>query len=160
MKKFVYAGVIAILILIGIFAWPNKAKAPEQAKLEQSQSNLPNYPTKTVTISGEKFTIMLPKKGQEQHLGLGAVSKLPQNYGMMFTGDGSIGIWMKGMSYPIDIIWLDESDAVIHIVENAEPSSYPKTTFINPSPTIAKSVIELNTGEAKRLGLQIGSKIN
>lgn len=138
-------------ILFLFFNGPNEKQA--------ETPKLPDYPTKIATIGGEKFTILQTRTEKERRLGLGAVPKLPKNYGMSFTANGSMGIWMKGMKYPIDILWLDKENTVVHIVHDAEVSSYPKTTFYNPRETDARMVIEINSGEAKRLGVENGSKI-
>lgn len=126
---------------------------------ELQTTKLPDYPRKTAVVSGEDFTLLAPQTLAERRLGLGAVSELPDHYGMIFPGDGRIGIWMKGMSYAIDIIWIDKDGVVLHVEHNAEPASYPKTTFSNPADTKAGYAIELNAGEAKRLNVQIGATI-
>lgn len=120
---------------------------------------LPDYPTVDVKIANEDFTILMPRNREEWALGLGAIDELPEHYGMLFVADsGELGIWMKGMKYAIDIIWLDKNDKVIHIVENAEPSSYPEI-FRNPPLTFAARAIEINSGEVKRLGVKRGDLI-
>ncbi len=152
--------VMVVLTLAVVFAGDkDKTQSTNNVTEQKNTYNLPDYPTKTATIQGEKFTILTTRTSQESQLGLGAVEKLPSHYGMSFNAYGRMGIWMKGMNYPIDIIWLDKNGAVVHIVHDAQPSSYPKTTFYNPVETNARMVIELNSGEAKRLGLENGVKI-
>ena len=169
--RWVFLGVIVLAVLGGAIFLSREEKKEDVQPVKSSvvseawspkinpETNLPDYPTKTATIQGEKYTILTTRTVQENRLGLGAVADLPDNYGMSFFGSGKIGIWMKGMKYSIDIIWLDKDGRVIHIVHDAQPSSYPKTTFANPAGTDAHLVIELNTGEAKRLGLENGMKI-
>ncbi|MCB9820212.1 DUF192 domain-containing protein [Candidatus Nomurabacteria bacterium] len=145
------ATLVATLVFftgIAVFIW------------QLSGSKLPNYPRVEATIANEKFTLLAPQTTKERQRGLSAVAKLPSGYGMLFPGHKYIRIWMKDMKYPIDIVWIDKDGKVIHIVDNARPSSYPKTTFVNPENTAAKYAIELNSGEAKRLGLGSTSTID
>lgn len=122
--------------------------------------DLPDYPRIEATIGSEKFTPLQTRDIKENRLGLGAVPVLPKNYGMTISGKDRIGVWMKGMKYPIDIIWIDKDGRVIHIVHDAQPSSYPKTTYYNPIGTYADLVVEIGAGEAKRLNLENGAKIS
>lgn len=125
-----------------------------------TDTRLPDYPRTIAAIADEKFTLLEAQTQEEESLGLGAIPHLPDKYGMMFSGVGQMKIWMKGMNYPIDIIWLDVEGSIIHIVHDAQPSSYPKTIFVNPEQTDARKVIELNSGEAKRLSLRFGMHIS
>lgn len=121
-------------------------------------SALPDYPHKIAVIGNETYTLLAPRTAKERQLGLGAVPALPAHYGMLFPGFGTIGIWMKGMKYSIDILWIDARGTVVHIEHDVDPSTYPKT-FTNPKDTDARYVIELQAGEAKRLGLKNDSSV-
>lgn len=142
------------LFLAGLFLVRTGGLTPQT-----ETANLPKYPTRIVKIGGENFTILQTRTQVERELGLGAVKNLPRHYGMLFVADDQLGIWMKGMKYPIDILWIDHDNRLIHIVHDADPSGYPKTTYVNPPHTRARYVIEINAGEAKRLGLTLGDKI-
>lgn len=120
---------------------------------------LPDYPRVVAQIGGEEFTFLKTQTAQQSALGLGAVPKLPARYGMLFYGQGQMGFWMKGMTYPIDMVWLDSENTVVHVVHDAQPNSYPKTVFVNPPETDARIVIEITAGEAKRLQIEPGMKI-
>ncbi|MCA9480660.1 MAG: DUF192 domain-containing protein, partial [Nitrospira sp.] len=39
----------------------------------------------------------------------------------IFEESGPHRVWTKEFQFPVDIIWLDESKVVIHIVEQADP---------------------------------------
>lgn len=141
--------ILASLILVGFVAfWPKNPVA-----------DLPDYPTKIMKVGNEEITLLVPTTSQERALGLGAVADLPENYGMLFSGYGEIGLWMKGMKYAIDIIWLDKDDAVIHFVNDARPESYPETIFSNPPNSTAVVAVELNSGDIERFNISIGTKV-
>lgn len=78
---------------------------------------------------------------------------LPENFGMLFVFDydGYHGIWMIGMKFPIDIIWIDKRKKIVDFVENAKPS------FNTYRPVKkARYVLEINAGFVKRNKIRIG----
>ncbi len=73
-----------------------------------------------------------------------------------FGSTGRHSIWMKDMNYPLDIIWLDESGIIVHIVENVSPDTYPES-FAPPKP--ARYVIETNAGFVATSTLSVGDEV-
>jgi uncharacterized membrane protein (UPF0127 family) len=55
--------------------------------------------------------------------GLMNYEKLDSNQGMLFVFENSNkhNFWMKNMSFPIDIIWLNKNKKIVHIEENISP---------------------------------------
>jgi len=75
----------------------------------------------------------------------GATSLSPdQALLMAFPSEDKWGIWMKGMNFPIDILWLNSNKKVVYIVKNATPDDSTLVTF-TPK-TSAKYVVELPAG--------------
>ncbi|MBC7836544.1 DUF192 domain-containing protein [Acetobacteraceae bacterium] len=85
-------------------------------------------------------------------------SLLPGN-GMLFVfeEEGSWGIWMKDMQFPIDIIWAGSNGSIITIEKNITPSTYP-TAFYPETPR-AKYVLEVPAGFADEHTLAEGDII-
>lgn len=110
-------------------------------------------------IGGERFHITVMRTEQQLEEGLSGTDNLPSNEAMVFVfkEDGKWPMWMKDMKYPIDILWLNSGKQVVHIVKNAQPSSYPKTEFAPDSPS--RYVIELASGTADRTGVKIGDPV-
>ena len=75
--------------------------------------------------------------------GLGGRTSLPEGRGMLFamSQDDTQHFWMKGMLFPIDIIWI-ENGRVIGCEKNISPSD-PRT-FASPSD--AGYVLEVPAG--------------
>ena len=88
-------------------------------------------------------------------------ASFPNDRGMLFVFNrpGLHSFWMKGMKFPIDILWLDEDLRVVDIKERAEPSSY---TISNPQNFVpqdaAKFVLEANAGFVSYAGVKIGAQ--
>ncbi len=85
---------------------------------------------------------------------------LPKGEGMLlsFDQEGRHEIWMFGMKFPLDIIWIGKDGRVVDIAENAKPCLlFCKNYF--PSRK-AKYVLEVDSGFARRNKVRIGSEVN
>lgn len=96
---------------------------------------------------------------QARQEGLSGRRSLKDDIGMLFIFEqlGTHGIWMKGMYFPIDIIWLNDAHEVIYIVEHATPESFPEV-FYPPQP--ANFVIEVASGFVKDRNISIGDVLD
>ncbi len=87
--------------------------------------------------------------------------------GMLFVFDeqGILPFWMKDMNFDIDILWLDENFKVVHIEKNALANSYNKensnlsTIYKNDENSLAKYVLEINSGLTDILNIQIADNL-
>jgi uncharacterized membrane protein (UPF0127 family) len=110
------------------------------------------------TASGDhSFNIEVMVTNQERALGLMFRRSLPENSGMLFIYDppqpATMG--MKNTLIPLDMVFIS-ADARVHRIEsNAEPFS---ETLI-PSDGDVVGVLELNGGEAGKIGLRRGDKV-
>ncbi|MGB4076189.1 MAG: DUF192 domain-containing protein [Minisyncoccia bacterium] len=87
---------------------------------------------------------------EERALGLSG-REVPEDYGMLFIfeTEGSYGFWMKETLVPLDVIWLTSEGAILGILKDAAPPSYP-TVFYPPSPV--RYVLEVRGGTAEARG--------
>ena len=110
-------------------------------------------PSATLTLGDGQFALRVARTAAERQQGLSGTEQLPEHEALLFDfqTDDTWGIWMKDMNYPIDIVWLDASKKVVHIVKHAPPSSYPETIY-RPADR-ARYVIELKAGavDSKRI---------
>ena len=110
------------------------------------------------TDSGDhNFAIEIATTDQERALGLMFRRSLPENAGMLFLYDRAqpATMWMKNTLIPLDMVFISADGKVHRIEENAEPFS---TTLI-PSEGPILGVLELNGGEAAKIGLKRGDKV-
>ncbi len=56
---------------------------------------------------------------------------LPEDEGMLFifNEEDYHSFWMMNMSFPIDIIWINNEKKVVDIVKNAQPCKIPCTSY-------------------------------
>ena len=114
---------------------------------------------KPVEFKGGTAYLRIVDTVEARSQGLSGVKKLAPDEGMLFDfqQDDKWGIWMKDMSIPIDIIWLNKNKEVIYIVRDAQPSL--STSKIFTPQKAARYVIELNSGAASRYMVNIGDMV-
>lgn len=80
--------------------------------------------------------------------------------GMLFVFDKEAkhAIWMLGMRFPIDIIWIGREMCVVDFAENAKPSLLPHKIY-KPRDE-ARYVLEVGAGFVKENYIKIGSKLD
>ena len=109
------------------------------------------------TETGEhSFDIEVMTTNGERAKGLMFRRSLPAKSGMLFVYDRpqAATMWMKNTYIPLDMVFIAEGGAVHRIEANTEPFS---TALISSEGDII-AVLELNAGEAARIGLKRGDR--
>jgi len=118
-------------------------------------------PTKytTVKIGDVKIRAEITDTLIKRTKGLMFKKTLPENEGMLFIFDneGYHSFWMMNMSFPIDIIWIDEEMKVVDIVKNAQPCKLSCSTYRPKEKAIY--VLEVNANFTQKHGVKIGSSL-
>ncbi len=111
-----------------------------------------------VILGGKVFRMDIADSYAVQERGLSGHKPLLDDQGMIFIFPRSdiYYFWMKGMLYPLDIIWVDQNFKIIHIEKSLSSDTYPKT-FGPSSPSLY--VLEISAGESLKLGLKIGDSV-
>lgn len=114
---------------------------------------------KTIQIGEALFKLELATTTLAKARGLGYRDCMPEDQGMLFLFDapGKHSFWMKGMRFPLDIIWL-RKNIVVFIEEHLAAPTSPIPPSYTPSRD-ADAVIELNAGLVKKLDVHIGDRI-
>ncbi|MBI1888866.1 MAG: DUF192 domain-containing protein [Candidatus Spechtbacteria bacterium] len=109
----------------------------------------------TVRFQTTELKARIAKTTPERAQGLAGALTLVEDEGMLFVfgAPGKYSIWMKGMRFPIDVIWIDENKKIIDIREDARPESYP--AYFTPRYP-AQYVLEVNAGFGNRHQIKIG----
>ncbi|MFQ5940920.1 MAG: DUF192 domain-containing protein [Nitrososphaerales archaeon] len=119
------------------------------------------YETREITIDGVKLTVEIADDSEKIAKGLMFREGLHFDRGMLFVfeREHKYQFWMMNMKFKLDIIWLDTTGKVVHIVENAEPcidEAHTSLCTYNPD-TPAKYVLEVNSGFVKKYGINENS---
>lgn len=119
------------------------------------------FPQASITfLDGTRVLVEVVKTPEAQAQGLSGRALLSENDGMLFVYDEpqEVGIWMKDMRFPIDILWI-RNNRIVHIVENASvPIPGQPIPSFRPSAE-ATEVLELRAGFAKAHTLNIGDPV-
>lgn len=104
---------------------------------------------------GDIFRLHTANTPEQRTRGLSDYKLLNPNEGMLFIygQPGVKCIWMKGMNFPLDILWLDGSKSVTAAESRVFPNTYPRQ-FCHEG----AYVIELPIGTAR--GIDPGQQID
>lgn len=76
--------------------------------------------TINITIANKKYKVKVAKTEEEKEKGLQNVESLPEDEGMLFDYSEKpqeVGFWMEDTLIPLDIIFINEDQEVLSVVE-------------------------------------------
>ena len=158
-KSFIIA--VALLIVAAVTLFVAKPQSSTNKNLDSSDSRRNNLPIVTAHIKNKEFHLYAPESEIDRQTGLAAFDSLPHDEGMIFRclPPSELGIWMKNMKFDIDVIWLDETNAITHLERKISKDSYP-TQYKNPTSAPSTYLIELPKGSVDDLSLKIGDIVS
>lgn len=132
-KRLIFLLVMSFLLITGALLF----NAPEQTQVIHV-----SFPSGTVLKAEVADT---PEK---LLFGLAFRDSLPPDGGMLYIFPESAlhRVWTKEFQIPVDVIWVDESKQVVHVVKNVEPCREDPCPWYGPPPENARYVIETNAG--------------
>ena len=141
-KSIFYFAVVIIFFLICYHFWP--------------AVNFDN--SKYVEIAGQKVAVELALTNEAKEQGLSGRTALGENEGMLFVFDrpDKYSFWMKGMKFPLDIIWLGENLKVVYIKKEVKPETFPESYKPDAE---AKYVLEVQAGFSDKNNLKTGDSV-
>jgi uncharacterized protein len=164
MKKFILQSVIIVTVLfVGlIYTSLNTPLLNNPLKVSKPAPVTPLRIIK-VSINGNIFNVEVADTKERQAKGLGDRESLPIDSGMVFSfgTPGQHTFWMKGMKFPIDIIWIN-SGKIVKIDKNAQPPTPgQKDEDLErfSSGVNVTSVLEVNAGITDQLNIKEGDMV-
>ena len=115
-------------------------------------------PLEIVTKNGvQVFSVEMATTEQEKETGLMYRKELADGKGMLFdfSPEQEVSMWMKNTYISLDMIFIRADGRILRIAENTEPMS----TRIIPSRGLAKGVLEVIAGTAKKYGIEPGDRV-
>lgn len=129
---------------LSIMVWPAFAAAQTQA---------------VVNVQGKEYTIEteVADNPVTRSQGLMHRTHLDRNQGMLFVFENArvVHMWMKDTLLPLDMLFIEDSGRIAHIVRNTTPES----TEVISSGTPVKYVLEINGGLADQWGAKPGDTV-
>lgn len=129
--------------------------------------NLPFLPQPAkfskLEINGTVLKVEVADTTSKRNKGLGGRSSLPENEGMLFVFDkpDKTPFWMKGLSFPLDFVWIKENK-VVDVLANVPPPTKgePDASLPIYAPKEeVDQVLEVQAGTIQRLNIKAGDTI-
>ncbi|MDO9227365.1 MAG: DUF192 domain-containing protein [Pseudomonadota bacterium] len=107
-------------------------------------------------IGGQRYTVEVAATTATRERGLSGHERLAADAGMwfVFPEAGMPGFWMRGMRFPIDLIWVSPERKVLGVATLSICRDAPCPITYPPAPTI--QVLEIDAG---RFRGRVGDKV-
>lgn len=114
-----------------------------------------------VEVAGTRYTVEVADDAEERRMGLMFRDSMPEDGGMIFIHPSTqrMAYWMKNTRIPLDILYFDERRRLVSQQRDVPPCALGDGCPSYPSTGPARYVLELNAGQAARLGLKDGAAI-
>lgn len=120
---------------------------------------LPSEPVKIIKQNGQEITINaeIADTPQKTSVGLMFRHDVPDGTGMLFLFEEITehSFWMKNTFVPLDILFIDADKKITRIHKMAEPYKLDAI----PSGGKVLSVLEIGGGQADKLGITVGDRV-
>lgn len=111
----------------------------------------------SVELGGKTYLVELAETPEAQERGLMFRDSMAEDHGMLFIfpENAPRSFWMKNCKFPQDMLFFDDTMRLVS-VQKRVPACYsdPCPSYSSGAP--AKYVLELNAGQADKLGVQSG----
>jgi uncharacterized membrane protein (UPF0127 family) len=115
-------------------------------------------PLEIVTKNGvQVFSVEMATTEEEKQTGLMYRKELADGKGMLFdfNPEQEVSMWMKNTYISLDMIFIRADGRILRIAENTEPLS----TKIISSQGLARGVLEVPAGTARKYGIRPGDRV-
>jgi uncharacterized protein len=114
-----------------------------------------------VELAGERYTVEIADDDAERSQGLMFRDEMADDRGMLFIHEREerLAYWMKNTHIPLDILYFDTQRKLVSQQRDVPPCSAGDRCPPYPSRAPARYVLELNAGQAAKLGLKDGAEL-
>lgn len=114
-----------------------------------------------VELDGTRYTVELAQDDATRARGLMFRDSMPADHGMLFIHDRQemLAYWMKNTRLGLDILYFDDNRRLVSQQRDVPPCSGGDRCPPYPSSGPARYVLELNAGQAEKLGLKDGTEL-
>jgi len=155
---------IAIFFAATMFFVPSTGTINAVGESNNSSAGVPTagYQKVNVTINGFTIIADVASTQDQKTKGLDVRKSMEENQGMLFPfpNENNYAFWMKGMKFPIDIIWISSEKKVVHIENSLPPCTGSDLTCPTHSPSEkATYVLETTAGFSDRHAIAQGTAV-
>jgi len=114
--------------------------------------------------NGQKVTAEVMQTPEDLGRGMMFRKSLPEGRGMLFlhAQPGPYTYWMYNVEIPLDIIFMDQNQRIVHVERNAQPCRKPARecpSYGPDPPRLVQYILELGGGQAERYALKPGDTL-
>ncbi|MGF6495120.1 uncharacterized membrane protein (UPF0127 family) [Luteibacter sp. 621] len=115
----------------------------------------------SVTLHGKTYSTEFATDDAQREHGLMDRAHMDADHSMLFIfpSDEPRAFWMKNTLIPLDILYFDQARKLVAMQLNAQPCKADPCAIYPSGNLPARYVLELNAGEAGRLGLNLGDEL-
>ncbi len=159
MKKFVFQSFLLLILIAGGMWFFGSS--------QKGNVNLPFLPPRStlsqLQINDKILTVEIADTSSKRNKGLGGRSSLGENEGMLFIFQkpDKYPFWMKGLTFPLDFVWI-RGDKVVDLLENVQPPASGQadsSLSIYSSKEEMDKVLEVLAGTIQKLNIKVGDTI-
>jgi uncharacterized protein len=145
-KRIIFLILMALLLISGAMLF----NAPKQSEVIEVR-----FP------SGARLQAEVADTPEKLLFGLAFRENLPEDVGMilLFEESGLHKVWTKGFKFPVDLIWVDESKQIVHVLEGAQPCIDDPCPWQGPPPENARYILEVGKGFIQRAEAVVGTEL-
>lgn len=170
MQRKFFSLVVGVALLVGFagcglpFGGDDSAGSKESSvamttEIKEINTGLKESVLKIRTSSGveKAFIVEIADTFSTRRIGLMHRTGMSADRGMLFVFEDTepVAFWMKNTLIPLDMIFMDENENIVHIARNVQPCKEdPCPSY--PSKRPAKYVLEINGGVSDALGIKEG----
>jgi uncharacterized protein len=155
MKRSILFIVFAVVLVLGLAAFFFSADFFQSRPQKEFVSK--------VEIRNVSVEVEVVDDEESRNKGLGRRESLAENKGMLFVfnEEDFHMFWMKGMNFPLDIIWINDG-VVVDLIQNV---SHPSEGTLDTSlpiyrpEALANFVLEVNAGFVEENDIQLGDQV-
>lgn len=158
MKKFAFQAIALVIVIAGaLFFFISGTQLT-------SLPFIPQAPTsRQLLINNARLKVEIADTPDKRSKGLSGRQALASDEGMLFVfpAAGTYPFWMKGLSFPLDFVWI-KGDKVIAALPNVQPPAVGQSDASLPiyqSQEPIDKVLELQAGTIQRLNIKAGDTI-
>jgi uncharacterized membrane protein (UPF0127 family) len=152
---------VCVAVALALAASCGGGDAGSSMEPRTAQSGLPLV---EVRYHGGTLQVEYANTPQAHARGLGERDALAPDSGMIFDlgSDRIPRFWMKGMRFPLDMIWIAADGRIAGITADVQPQPGALDSELRYySPDVAvRYVLEVNAGASRRLGLAPGETLS
>ncbi|MGB3723734.1 MAG: DUF192 domain-containing protein [Pacificimonas sp.] len=150
--------VLAVISAALLFAFLLTGCAPSAENAASQRDTEGRIPLSIVTDSGtHNYRVELAITGQEQARGLMFRQEMAADHGMLFPFAPArpASFWMRNTYIPLDMIFISPDGTI----ESVAADTVPLTEQSYSSQGAVAAILELNGGEAARIGAKAGDAV-